>query len=100
MRRALAVLSAILLVGAFALATMLPPDLPLEQALAMVDKELPAQLHAAIVHHGPLWMWDQVAVPFLVRPSWLLPGGLGMVVAAIALTSTSNGTSSSWRRRS
>lgn len=99
--RILAVLAAGLLVGAFTLATVLPPDLPLAAALAMLDGDLLREAQGYANDYLPSWLWPHVATPLLVRPAWLLPAALGVIAAGAAATlASSAGPSRSRRRRS
>jgi hypothetical protein len=96
-----AVLAAILLVGAFTLATVLPPDLPLAAALPMLDHDFVQQAQGYANDYLPSWFWPHVAMPLLVRPAWLVPAALGVVAAGAAATlASSAGPSRSRRRRS
>jgi hypothetical protein len=97
--RSFAILAAILLVGAFALATILPPDLALRDGLALLDTNLPGRLQAAAAAHLPTWMWNVLMLPVLLRPIWLVPAGLGMICAGAALTCASAGSAQRSRRR-
>ena len=98
--RVFAVLAAILLVGAFTLATVLPPDLPLAAALAMLDGHAPTQVQTFVNSHLPDWVWPVLMSPVLARPAWLLPAALGLVAAGAAATSASWAGPSRSRRRS
>lgn len=98
--RILAVLAAILLVGAFTLATLLPPDLPLSSALSMLEPGLPGRIQAWVQAQLPGWVWLHLAVPLLTRPVWLVPAALGVVAAGASATLASSGTASRSRRRS
>ncbi|MBV9756571.1 MAG: hypothetical protein JO047_05910 [Alphaproteobacteria bacterium] len=98
--RILAVLAAILLVGAFTLATLLPPDLPLSAGLAMLQDGLPARIQAWTNAQLPGWVWLHLALPLLTRPVWLVPASLGVVAAGAAATLASSATASRSRRRS
>lgn len=99
--RILAVLAAILLVGAFTLATVLPPDFSLAAALPMLDHDLVQQAQGYANYYLPGWVWTHLATPLLVRPAWLLPAALGVIAAGAAATlASSAGPSRSRRRRS
>jgi hypothetical protein len=98
--RILAVLAAILLVGAFTLATLLPPDLPLSAALAMLQDGLPSRIQAWAQAQLPAWTWLHLAVPLLTRPVWLMPAAVGVVAAGASATLASSSTASRSRRRS
>jgi uncharacterized protein (DUF2062 family) len=99
--RILAVFSAVLLVIAFALAVLLPPLTTLSLALSMFDHTALVAAQDAIRTNVSDWAWENLAVPFLVRPVWLLPAALGMIAAGAALTvSRRTGAPRSHRRRS
>jgi hypothetical protein len=85
-KRVLAVLAAILLVGAVALATLGPPSVPLGQMLFMLDHDLMAALHSNIERYLAGWLWEYVAMPLMLRPAWLVPAGLGLVCAGLSFT--------------
>ena len=97
--RGFAILAAALLVGAFALGTILPADLPLRDALLQWDRSLPGWLQAMATSHLPAWFWDGLLLPLLLRPVWLLPAGLGVVCAGAAVTCGSGGGAQRSRRR-
>ncbi|HWA79727.1 MAG TPA: hypothetical protein VG848_05375 [Acetobacteraceae bacterium] len=84
LRRALAICAAALMVAAFALATLEPPDMPLGSFLYSVDAGFLNFLQAEIQHHLAPWLWDKVVVPVLMRPAWLLPVAVGIVCAGAA----------------
>lgn len=84
--RSLTVLSAICLVGAFTLATVMPPFTSLAELIANTD-------HAVLVwakdfsdHNLPRWLWLDVVVPLLLRPCWLSPLAGGVVFLGLSLT--------------
>ncbi len=97
--RSFAILAAILLVGSFALATILPPELALRDGLAMIDANLPGRLQIGATAHFPAWIWNVVLMPVLLRPVWLVPAGLGVICAGAALTCASAGSTQRSRRR-
>jgi hypothetical protein len=95
-QRVMAVLAAAFLVGAFALATVASPDIPLGAALYTLH---PQSLYV-IQAHLSAWLWSGAAMPLLVRPAWLVPACLGVVCAGLALTTASRkGPQRSPRRR-
>jgi len=98
--RILAVLAALLLVGAVALATLGPPAVPLGQVLLMIDRDLMDALHAAIATHLSGWMWDKLVLPVLVRPAWLVPAALGLICAGTSASLSSRKSAHRWHRRS
>lgn len=79
--RILAVLAAALLVGAVALATIGPPDLPLGQVLLMLDHGATDAAHAFVGRHVSEWAWSNLAMPVLIRPAWLVPAAFGLIAA-------------------
>jgi hypothetical protein len=97
--RILAVLAALLLVGAVAVAMLAPPDLPLGRALFLLDHDLPGALQGGIEAHFASWAWDDLALPLLVRPAWLIPAAIGLICAGISVTLGSR-TGPGPRRRS
>jgi len=99
-QRILAVLSAVLLVGAVALAMLGPPAVPLGQVLFMVDHDLMEAAHGFIGTHLANWLWDYVAVPIMMRPAWLVPAALGLVAGGASLTLSSRKTTHRSHRRS
>jgi uncharacterized protein (DUF2062 family) len=99
--RVLAVVSAILLVVAFALAVLLPPLTTLSLALSMFDHDWLVAAQEAIRTNLSEWVWLHMAVPLLVRPVWLMPAALGLVAGGAAVTAARrSGAPRSHRRRS
>ncbi len=99
-QRVLAILAAVLLVGAVALAMLGPPDVPLGQALFMVDHDLMAAMHGFIGQHLANWIWDYLITPLMLRPVWLVPAGLGLILAGASLTLSTRKTTHRSHRRS
>jgi hypothetical protein len=81
-QRILAVLSALMLIGAFALATLGPPGVPLGHVLFTLDTPVMDWLQ----QHCADWIWHNLVVPLLLRPAWLLPAALGLILAGAAVT--------------
>ena len=98
--RILAMIACFLLVASFALATLMPPDLPLGQALLGLDRASLASLHALVVHHASLGLWQAIGVPILQRPSWMLPAMLGIVFGGLSLSFRPRAAVPTRRRRS
>jgi|SRR5579883_1959037 len=98
--RTLTVLAAALLVSAFALATVFSPSLPLILLLSMADETLPQRLQQIVQLHLPSWVWSWIGIPLLVRPAWLLPASLGLIIAGAAATMANRHAPRSHRRRS
>jgi hypothetical protein len=101
MPRILAVLTALCVVVAFALAMLLPPDTSLVQLVAMVDQDSLVSVQNFVRVHISAWAWNQLAMPMLQRPCWLLPAELGLIFAGLTATFASRrGAARSHRRRS
>lgn len=96
--RIFAVLAAALLIAAFAVGTLAPPDMPLGAALFTLNHDLLISVQAGIQRHLWPWVWDGACVPLLLRPAWLIPASLGIVSAGFALSLTSRPTHRSRRR--
>jgi hypothetical protein len=99
-QRVLAVLAAMLLVGAVAVAVLGPPSVPLGQVLFMVDHDLMEMLHGFIGTHLANWLWDSVLVPVMVRPAWLVPAALGLICAGASLSLSTRKSAHRSHRRS
>ena len=99
-QRVFAVLAAMLLVGAVALATLGPPDVPLGQVMFMIDHDLMGVLHDGVEKHLAVWMWDYVVQPVMVRPAWLVPACLGLLSAGMSATLSTRKTTHRSHRRS
>jgi hypothetical protein len=84
--RVLAVMAAAALVGAFALATMLPPLTSLAELVAMLDNRTLLALPQLVRGHAPEWVWQWLVLPVLMRPVWLLPAAFGVVLGGLAIT--------------
>lgn len=100
LQRTLAVLAAVLLVGAVALATLGPPAVPLGGLLVMIDHDLTETLRSGIEQHFAAWMWNDMMVPLLVRPAWLVPASLGLIAAGAALSMAGRKPAGRTHRRS
>jgi hypothetical protein len=71
-----------MLIGAFALATLGPPGVPLGHVLFTLD----TPVMDWVQHHVGGWIWLNVADPLLFRPAWLVPAALGIIFAGASLT--------------
>lgn len=99
--RILAVLAAAAFVAAFAVAMLFPAMSSLAQLLAHDDPRMLVVLHDTVAAYGPAWVWNNLAMPLLLRPAWLLPVSLGLLCAGGAMTLASRaGVARSHRRRS
>lgn len=84
-QRTLAILSAALLVGAVALATLGPRAVTLEVLLLQWGGSTDG-LHAWLDRMLGPWAWGYVMLPLLIRPAWLVPAGAGIVFSGLALS--------------
>jgi len=84
--RILAVLAAAFLVLAFALANLFPATMPLSQLIAMIDHPLLLALQDGVRDHLSEWAWQALFLPVLLRPAWLFPLGMGIVLGGASLT--------------
>ncbi len=87
--RALAVLAALCLVGAFALAVFYPPQLTLGRLIGQVDHGLLLAVQDGVREGLGEWASWAVLMPVLQRPAWLLPLAAGIVLGGLALTTNS-----------
>jgi hypothetical protein len=84
--RILAVLAAAFLVAAFALANLFPATMPLTQLISMIDHALLLALQDGVRDHVSEWAWQALCLPVLLRPAWLFPLGVGIVLGGASLT--------------
>jgi hypothetical protein len=85
-QRTLAVLAAVLFVGAVGLATVGPEMVTMGTAISYMSANGEAGLHSWLVRVLGFWSWDYVARPLMIRPAWLPLGSLGLVFAGAALS--------------
>ncbi len=97
--RILAVLSAVLLVAAVALGTLMPLDMSLGEALEAMAKLQLVAGEAFVRAHISDWLWEKPLTALLVRPIWLVPAGAGLVCAGAAMTLASRQKAAPSRRR-
>jgi hypothetical protein len=76
----MAALGAASLVVSFALAIILRPLMSLGQLIMSIDQPFLMALDAAPRSGANLWLWGHIAVPLLVRPAWMLPTMLGIIL--------------------
>jgi len=94
------VLAAALLVGALALATLLPPEMSLHEAMHAIDALRADSFQQAVIGGLGKGFWTNAAVPLLMRPVWLLPLCLGLICVGGALSSSFQATPRTKRRQS
>jgi hypothetical protein len=85
-QRTLAVLAAILLVGAVALATLGPGTISLGQALFELSPAEPDAMHHWLERIMGVWAWNDLALPMIVRPAWLVPAALGLICVGLSVS--------------
>ena len=84
--RAFAVLAALCLVGAFALIVLYPPYMSLNRLIGMFDPGFMLQVVDLLHGLDADWAWQSVVHPLVMRPAWLFPFSLGLVLIGLALT--------------
>ena len=84
--RIFTVLAAAALVCAFALATIIPPAMPLDQALLAADRHILVALQGFVTDDISAGVWNEVVMPCLQRPAWLLPAMIGIIFGGLALS--------------
>jgi hypothetical protein len=99
-QRTLAVLSAILLVGAVALATLGPGTTSLGRALFQLDPNLPENLHGWLERTLGTWTWANVVLPMMLRPAWLLPASFGLICVGLSFSVSNRKSAHRSHRRS
>jgi hypothetical protein len=94
--RILAALAALFLVGAVAIAALTPFGMTLGQGLMLLDSNWLTWLQK----QSPTWSWAWLELPFLLRPLWLIPAGIGLICAGAAASLNFGRASPSRRKRS
>ena len=85
-QRILAVLAAVLFVGAVALATVSKQMVSMGAVVSFFSASGVQDLHNWLVRVPGVWAWIWVAQPLLIRPAWLPVGSLGLLLAGVALS--------------
>jgi hypothetical protein len=85
LQRALAILSAVLLVGSVALATLGFRLATLGRALSAAGIDVPDAIQGWLSRNVGAWAWNLIQA-VLERPAWLLPTSLGIICAGLALS--------------
>jgi hypothetical protein len=99
-QRILAVLAAVLFVGAVGLATIGPQMVSLGTVLSYISATAEIGVHNWLVRFIGPWAWDYVASPLLIRPAWLPLGSLGLICGGIALSLPAHDANARSHRRS
>jgi hypothetical protein len=92
--RVLAVLAAACLVVAFAFANLVPVTLPLSGLMSMIDHPALLALQDGVRDYISEWVWQALFLPVLMRPCWMFPLVLGVVLGGASLTVASRRRSS------
>ena len=82
--KVMAALGAVCLVGAFAMATLMQPLLSLAQLVMMFNEPFITALDRTQRSGTGSWIWSHLAVPVLIRPAWMMPTMLGVVLVGVA----------------
>ncbi len=97
--RVLAVLAAVFLIGAVALATVGARAMTLDAALMVLDRGFAEGLPGWVSRNLGSWTWMRVGQPLMVRPAWLLPASVGLILAGLAVSLWLRGETKPSRRR-
>ena len=73
-----------------------PLGMTLGQGLMLMD----GNWLAWIQKQSPSWSWAWLELPFLLRPLWLIPAGMGLICAGAAASLNFGRASPSRRKRS
>jgi hypothetical protein len=57
-------------------------------------------LHSGVERHLSAWLWENIAMPLLLRPAWLVPAALGLICAGISLSLSTRKSARRSHRRS
>ncbi len=97
--KVLAVIAAVMFVGAVAAGTLGPPDMSLGEALASLDHLRVTAVEAYVRIHLSAWLWDHPVRAVMERPVWLLPACAGLLFAGGSMTAASLQKAPTSRRR-
>jgi hypothetical protein len=98
--RVFAVAAAVFLVGSVALASLLPADMRLDQAIQAWHPSALVRLQAATIANFGHGLWSTLFLPFLGRPVWLIPVCLGILCVGGAVSALTRLPAERTRRRS
>ncbi len=84
--RSLLVAAALCVVAAFALAVLYSPAMRLERFIAMMDSGAVLRMQGWVREAWGEWAWQSVVVGLLVRPAWLLPLSLAVILIGLAVS--------------
>ena len=100
MPRIFAVLAAVLLVGSVALASLLPGDMSLAQALQALGGGAPADMPRVLTAAVGHFLANAILMPVLIRPVWMIPVSLGLICVGGAVTAMTQNAPRPRQRRS
>ena len=83
-----AALGAFFLVLSFALAALMSPFQTLAELLLIWKPEALAWFNRPVSAGAGAWFWNNVAVPVLLRPDWMLPTMIGLIFVGVAAQMT------------
>lgn len=85
-RKLFACLAVAFLLGALVIMIDGWPGMSLNDGISMVDVMAVFSWQYDVRHyHLPLWLWNNVAVPWLNRPAWLPPACLAIMFGGCAV---------------
>ena len=84
--RSLLVAAALCVVAAFALAVLYSPTMRLDRFIAMMDVGALLRMQDWVRDALGDWAWQNLFVALLVRPAWLLPLSLAIVLTGLAVS--------------
>ena len=84
--RSLLVAAAVCVVAAFALAVLSTPATRLERVVATIDTAALPHLQDWVRATWGDWAWQNICVAILVRPAWLLPLCVSIVLTGLAIS--------------
>lgn len=90
MRRVLIGFAVLFIAGAVALALMPADEGTLDYVISMVNVMAVFELRHYALHHGWIQLWYGFALPWLMRPAWLVPANLAIICGGLSLMRLSN----------
>ena len=84
--RSLLVAAALCVVAAFALAVLYSPTMRLDRFIATMDVGALLRMQDWVREALGDWAWQNLFVAVLVRPAWLLPLSLAIVLTGLAVS--------------
>jgi len=97
--KTLAVLAAILLIGALIIGTLGPEAMSLKDGLTLASRTSLDAAERFVRSNLSSWLWDKPLAALFVRPLWLIPAALGIICAGAATTAATKSAANNTRRR-